>query len=60
MKAVLTLSIEIDESGDPDIAEEILHENLDHLVDKAMQEALITGNSELLVVGYHSTIEVTK
>lgn len=60
MKAVLTLSIDIDDSGDPENAVEILHENLGAMVQRAMAEGLITGDSELLVTNHQAWIQVDK
>lgn len=60
MQVTLTLVLEIDDSGEPERAEEIMHENLGYLVDHAMGNGLITGDSDLLVEGYQSTVHVIK
>ena len=58
MRVILTLTLEIDTSGDPDNAETILHENLGQLVHRAMGEGMITEDSDLLVDSYESRIQV--
>lgn len=60
MRVVLTLTLDIDESGDPEHAEEIMHENLGQLVQRAMSEGMITSDSDLLVDSYESLIQVVK
>lgn len=60
MRVVLTLTLDIDDSGDPENAEAILHENLGQLVQRAMGEGMITSDSELVVDSYESRIQVVK
>lgn len=56
MRAVLTLTLDIDDSGDPEHAKEILRENLEALVQHAMNNGMITGDSDLLVDTYESCV----
>lgn len=58
MRVVLTLTLDIDDSGDHEHAEEIMHENLGQLVQRAMDEGMITCDSDLLVDSYEAHIQM--
>lgn len=58
MKAILTLTVDIGDPADKKLATQILHENLGHLVDRAMGEGLITDDSDLMIDSYESVVQV--
>lgn len=58
MKAILTLTVFIEDPADTQLATTILHENLGHLVDRAMGEGMITEDSDLLIDSYESVVQV--
>lgn len=59
MKATLTLIVDIGNPADEKYAKETLTANLDDLVQRVMDESLITEASDLEIVGYSATITVT-
>lgn len=60
MKAVLTLTVDIGDPANPAWAKQVLHENLNALVDRAMSEGLVTGDTDLEVESYDSAVQVTE
>ena len=60
MRVVLTLTLDIDDSGDPENAETIMHDNLHQLVQAAMGNGMITTDSDLLVDSYETHVEVIR
>lgn len=60
MKATLTLTVDIGEPADPKWAEQVLRENFDDLVNRAMGEGMITGYTDLEIESYDSTLVITR
>lgn len=59
MKATLILTVDIGDPGDPAWAQQVLHENFDDLVNRAMSEGMVTGDTDLEIESYESSVTVT-
>jgi hypothetical protein len=58
MKATLILTVDIGDPANKEWAEQVLHENFDDLVNRAMGEGMITGDTDLEIEGYESSVTV--
>lgn len=54
------LLLTIGDPANPALAKQVLHENLNALVDRAVSEGLVTGDTDLEVESYDSAVQVTE
>lgn len=60
MRFQLLLTVDVDISGDPENAEQIMHENLTQVVNHAVGNGMLTSDSDLLVDDYNFDVTTWK
>jgi len=58
MKATLTITVDIGSPADKAWAAQVLNENMDDIVNRVMGEGMITGDTDLEVESYESTVTI--